>query len=83
MTKDEQQTAAPYSHTTQRNLSMSNQATSPYLSHGYPNREVYLHSLAREYNVALTSVLALAQLLGPSEDFDGLPAELEDFSTFL
>lgn len=54
-----------------------------YTQKGYKGREAYLHSLAHEFNIDLYSVLALATLLGPNEDFDGLVEELEDFSQFL
>lgn len=44
----------------------------------YKDREGYLKSLAEEYGVDLDTVLSLADLLGPSEDFDGLINALED-----
>ena len=55
----------------------------PYQQNGYNNRRHYLQCLAEDYGVELDSVLALANLLGPDEDFDGLVAELEDFSEFI
>lgn len=54
-----------------------------YTNHGYESRAHYLESLAADYGVDLDSVQALASLLGPDEDFDGLVAELEDFSDFI
>lgn len=45
---------------------------------GYIDRDDYLKSLAEEYEVDLATVLALASVLGPSEDFDGLVSALED-----
>lgn len=42
-------------------------------------RREYLNGLAEEYDVDKTAVYALADLLGPNEDHDGLVAELEDF----
>lgn len=39
----------------------------------------YLDWLAGEYCVDREAVYALADLLGPNEDYDGLVAELEDF----
>ncbi len=52
----------------------------PYEENGYLNRMDYLESLAEEYDVPLGIVRNLAQLLGPSEDFDGLVTALEDYS---
>jgi len=49
-----------------------------YLKNGYENRKVYLKSLAEKYDVSYSTVFALADMLGPNEDFDGLIAELED-----
>ena len=39
----------------------------------------YLDGLADEYEIDRNAVYALADLLGPNEDRDGLVAELEDF----
>jgi hypothetical protein len=47
-----------------------------YQKHGYANRAEYLKELAQEFEPA--AVYALADLLGPGEDFDGLITELED-----
>lgn len=49
-----------------------------YLEKGYGSREDYLKSLAEDYDVNLDTVYALASMLGPNEDFDGLLSELED-----
>lgn len=49
-----------------------------YLENGYENREDYLNSLADDYDVNINTVHALADMLGPNEDFDGLLSELED-----
>lgn len=46
-----------------------------YKMNGYDNRQDYLDSLAEEYG---DNVYFLADLLGPSEDFDGLVTSLED-----
>jgi len=54
-----------------------------YQEHGFTDREAYLKSLAVEYEVDLSSVISLAELLGPNEDFDGLLTDLEDFSSFI
>lgn len=47
-----------------------------YKENGYENRRAYLESLALEYDRDM--VFALASILGPSEDFDGLVTSLED-----
>lgn len=49
-----------------------------YQQHGYENRLDYLTNLSFDYDVNLDSVLALADMLGPREDFDGLVAMLQD-----
>ena len=47
-----------------------------YTANGYKNRRDYLESLCEEYPRSI--VFALADLLGPTEDFDGLVTALED-----
>ena len=49
-----------------------------YVENGYKNRKDYLHSLAEDFDVDYSTVAALASVLGPNEDFDGLISELED-----
>ena len=49
-----------------------------YQANGYDDREDYLAGLAEDYGVDLDTVYALADLLGPNEDFDGLVSQLED-----
>lgn len=49
-----------------------------YKKNGYENRENYLASLAREYDLETDIVFATADILGPTEDFDGLITTLED-----
>ena len=49
-----------------------------YLEKGYADREEYLEELALDYDIPLETVKALADMLGPSEDFDGLISALED-----
>jgi len=44
----------------------------------YGSRHAYLVSLADDSGVELETVLMLADLLGPDEDFDGLVTALED-----
>jgi len=49
-----------------------------YLENGYKNRDDYLQSLAEDYGLPLEFVHNLADLLGESEEFDGLISALED-----
>ena len=49
-----------------------------YKENGYENRLDYLSCLADDYGVDFGEVFALAELLGPSEDFDGLVVAIED-----
>ena len=51
-----------------------------YRANGYEDREEYLSCLAEDYGVDLGTVKALADLLGPNEDFDGLVSQLEDLA---
>lgn len=47
-----------------------------YEENGYRDRRDYLDGLAEEYPRG--AVMALANMLGPAEDFDGLLTMLED-----
>jgi len=49
-----------------------------YQKHGYKDRRDYLQDLAFEYSVDEHIIFTLAEVLGPSEDFDGLICALED-----
>jgi hypothetical protein len=49
-----------------------------YQEHGYDSRLDYLETLAEQNDTELQNVLALAHLLGPEEDFDGLVTMIED-----
>lgn len=51
-----------------------------YTDNGYKNRRDYLESLADDIGVELNTVLALADMLGPTEDFDGLVTGLQDYA---
>lgn len=53
-----------------------------YQENGYENRREYLTELAWEYGVSEQVVFALADMLGPNEDFDGLVSEIEDASLY-
>lgn len=49
-----------------------------YQQHGHANRRAYLESLAEDNDLPVSTVFALASILGPNEDFDGLVTSLED-----
>lgn len=49
-----------------------------YQKLGYTGRLGYLHGLADDYGLPFQAVKVMAEILGPSEDFDGLIAVLED-----
>ena len=49
-----------------------------YKENGYENRQDYLKNLAEDHGADIHTVSALADLLGPDEDFDGLVTSLED-----
>jgi hypothetical protein len=51
-----------------------------YQQNGYADRKEYLKSLAEDYGVDIRTVVELAKLLGPTEDFDGLVSMVEDAS---
>ena len=51
-----------------------------YTENGYKSRADYLKSLADDYGISLDAVHALAIILGPSEDFDGLVTAVQDAS---
>lgn len=50
-----------------------------YKDNGYKSRVDYLECLAEDFGVDCGVVMALAGVLGPSEDFDGLVTALEDY----
>lgn len=52
----------------------------PYQEHGFASRADYLADLADTIGVDIRTVEILADLLGPSEDFDGLVTSLEDYA---
>ena len=51
-----------------------------YQKRGYSSRAEYLQAQAADYGADENTVFALADLLGPSEDFDGLICALEDLA---
>ena len=50
-----------------------------YQDNGYDNRRDYLRDLSETYGIDLQTVFTLADILGPTEDFDALVTSLEDF----
>jgi hypothetical protein len=53
-----------------------------YEMNGYADRQDYLDDLADNMGIDRSVVSALADLLGETEDFDGLVTSLEDFGGF-
>lgn len=51
-----------------------------YQREGYATRRDYLLSLADDTGVDIGIVMALADMLGADEDFDGLVTSLEDYA---
>lgn len=49
-----------------------------YKREGFVSRQEYLQNLADNAGLDLNTVIALADILGPNEDFDGLVSTLED-----
>lgn len=49
-----------------------------YKQNGYKDRDDYLETLAKEHDVPKMALYMLADMLGPSEDFDGLLDAIED-----
>ena len=49
-----------------------------YKRKGYANRADYLRGLAEENGIDLDIVLAISDILGPYEDFDGLVSMVEE-----
>jgi len=49
-----------------------------YQENGFKNRHDYLKSLAENNGLEISTVLMLAELLGPDEDFEGLVVSVED-----
>ena len=53
-----------------------------YTSNGYKDREDYLNSLADDRGIDRMAIDMIADVLGESEDFDGLISALDDFEGF-
>lgn len=50
-----------------------------YKENGYKDRLDYLTCLSEDYDCPLENVIALAEVLGENEDFDGLVSALEGY----
>ena len=53
-----------------------------YTDNGYESRRDYLENLAEEFEVPVEVVFSIANMLGSSEDFDGLVSSLEDYQLY-
>jgi hypothetical protein len=53
-----------------------------YEMNGYADRQDYLDDLADNMGLDRSIVSALADMLGETEDFDGLVTSLEDFGGY-
>lgn len=49
-----------------------------YVQHGYEDRNEYLRAIAEEHGIDVEKVFLVAELLGESEEFDGLVSALSD-----
>lgn len=54
----------------------------PYRERGFATRRAYLVDLAESYGVNESWVFALANMLGPNEDFDALVTAVEDLDGY-
>ena len=50
-----------------------------YQNKGFKNRIDYLMNLSYDYGIPYDAVKIAADMLGPNEDFDGLPVLLEEW----
>ena len=50
-----------------------------YVEYGYKNRKDYFEELSLRFNIDISSVYALSEILGKNEDFDGLVSSLDDY----
>jgi len=52
-----------------------------YQELGFETRKQYLESLADDFGISKQKVMMIADLLGETEDFDGLITSLEDLES--
>jgi len=50
-----------------------------YKDNGYSDRNDYFVDLSLRFNIDLSSVYALSEVMGKDEDFDGLVSSLDDY----
>jgi hypothetical protein len=62
-------------------MTKTEQNEARYTIHGYKDRDDYLNTLADDMGIDSMAVHMIADMLGESEDFDGLVSELEDFDS--
>ena len=60
-------------------MANKNDENERYEAQGYKDRDDYLNTLADDMGIDGFAVHMIADMLGESEDFDGLVSELEDF----
>jgi hypothetical protein len=72
----------PFEYGKTKKASTFNRSANIYKDNGYENRKDYLQSLSEEYGVDIKTVHALASMLGPDEDFDGLVSAIEDLEDY-
>jgi hypothetical protein len=60
---------------------MKTNGNEQYKAQGYKDRNDYLSSLAQDYGIDIMAVRMISDVLGPSEDFDALIIELEDYAS--
>ena len=51
-----------------------------YINHGYKNRHDYFISLSERFDIDISGVYAIADIMGKNEDFDGLVSSLDDYN---
>ena len=49
-----------------------------YIQNGYKDRDDYLQCMSDDYGVPIETVYSFSDMIGESEDFDGLVSALED-----
>lgn len=59
---------------------MAKRDNSMYEEYGCADRQEYLTMLADENGLSYEVVFGIADMLGESEDFDGLVCEVEDYA---
>jgi len=57
---------------------VNNMDSNVYIENGYENRQDYLKCLAIDYGVSYETIFQFAEIMGSTEDFDGLIIMLEE-----